>query len=312
MILKTKLMLALACAGILAACAQQTPSVVESRYNMRYSFTDLNDSGVVQVFDDGNRTYLQYRTTVNPDATPSITVPDTHLVMKAHRTGNYWVVDGVFSTFYVVMAGRPALVNNDTAPSVLSIKREAATAATALDRVRKLLFVDATGPMPPSSASDIALGRASSASPGEPHVHLASLDDKAAVPLSVKEQAVVSSVADGIDTGGPTLTVHFSGGSTSLSKAEQVNVAVFALKAKEARSLVVRGFSGFEASSEKAVALASGRAIALRWALLHEGVDPNKTKMLYKSFGGFVGDPKTAEGRAANRRAEAVLNLGDI
>ncbi len=243
--MKTKLMLALACAGILAACAQNTPSVVESRYNMHYSFTDLNDSGVVQVFDDGNRTYLQYRTTVDPDATPSITVPDTHLVMKAHRTGNYWVVDGVFGAFYVVLAGRPALVNNDAIPH---------------------------------------------APPVEPQ------------PVPVKES---------VSSAPPTLTVHFSGGSTSLSTAEQANVAAFALKAKDAQSLVIRGFSGFETPSDKGVALASGRAIALRWALIHEGVDPQRTKMVYKSYGGLVGDPKTAGGSAANRRAEAVvLSLG--
>lgn len=96
--------------------------------------------------------------------------------------------------------------------------------------------------------------------------------------------------------------------SEDYGKADFIPSAEFKEKllqaASQARFIEIRGRtdSNFDNPADRRIA--EQRATRTKRFLISNGIPANKIKISYMSFGGFIADNKTAEGRSLNRRVE--------
>jgi outer membrane protein OmpA-like peptidoglycan-associated protein len=71
--------------------------------------------------------------------------------------------------------------------------------------------------------------------------------------------------------------------------------------------VVIEGHTDSSGSASQNQALSEKRAQSVRQALIEEGVDPRRLTAVGKGQGQPIGDNRTAEGRARNRRVEVIV-----
>ncbi|MDA8094882.1 MAG: TrbG/VirB9 family P-type conjugative transfer protein [Betaproteobacteria bacterium] len=137
---------------LLASCAAQRPqpqklSAVLAHYHFSYRMTDRRAVSLIQVFDDGTRTYLQFK---EPYAAPVITADNTNTPLPYSRQGLFAIVDGVYSSLTVTTVGHRTVVHNDSRGALTPLPAPVA-AVIHRPRVESLPPALVPSPTPPAS-----------------------------------------------------------------------------------------------------------------------------------------------------------------
>ena len=77
--------------------------------------------------------------------------------------------------------------------------------------------------------------------------------------------------------------------------------------ARDADSIVIRGYTDSAVADGANQRVAAGRAASAKRWLVANGIDPARIQTRYKGGGSFLADNNTDSGRALNRRVEVEL-----
>uniref|UniRef100_UPI0039F7045E hypothetical protein n=1 Tax=Sulfuriferula sp. GW6 TaxID=3345112 RepID=UPI0039F7045E len=249
----------------LASCATTTPPATKptptlGRYQFEYTATDRRAVALIQVFDDGTNTYLQFNRLSMPIV---ITANDGAAPLPYTRQGLYLTVPGVYATLKVATRGHETQIANKAKPAgVFTPPASPDAAAVAIPSVPQAAAstAPAAALQPPVTAS------------------------APAVVESRPIRAVASPVLAPEREEGPSMfRVPFTGDSLTVgTKAQTVldSAAPIALSAP-AITLYGRAIKGETEDLAVAQELALRRAWIVMANLVHRGADPDKFRLFY-------------------------------
>lgn len=257
----------------LASCATTTPPVTKptptlGRYQFEYTASDRRAVALIQVFDDGTNTYLQFNQLSMPIL---ITANDGAAPLPYSRQGLYLTVPGVYATLKVATRGHETLIANKAKPAgVLTPPAAPDAAAVAIPSV-------------PQAAASTAPAAVSLPAPAAA-LQLPVTESAPAVVEARPIRAVASPVLAPQREEGPSMfRVPFTGDSLSVgAKAQTVldSAAPMALSAP-AITLYGRAIKGETEDLAVAQELALRRAWIVMANLVHRGADPDKFRLFY-------------------------------
>lgn len=283
-----KTALSLIVVAALAGCATQhapqpaTDSI--GRYVFDYTVSGGKAAQLVQVFDDGTKTYVQFNGFAQ--LKPVIRT-DAGAELPYERSGPYAVVSGVYGRLSVAVAKATAEVVNNRLP---------AASAPA-------------GPVASAPLSDQALPVIAA---GVEAAKLLELKDTHAELSRVKaeleatraklaeEKQRLARLAQG------RFIVRFADNSASV-EIDAPTLEELSDLAAQVKGLTVTGYTDAARLTPGGTRLALRRALAVRKLLQDRGMDPSKIQIRYFGAGRFAADNATPEGKAENRRVEIQL-----
>lgn len=283
-----KAALSLIVVAALAGCATQRapePIATDSigRYVFDYTVTSGKAAHLVQVFDDGAKTYVQFNGLAQ---LKPVIRSDTGAELPYERNGPYAVVAGVYSRLSVAVARATAEVVNNRLPAqsapggpvAAPLSDKALPVIAAGAEAARLLELDQTHAELSRVKAELEATRARLA---EEKQRLARLAEGRYVVRFADNSATVE-----ID--GPTL--------------DELSDLV-----AHVRGLTVTGYTDASRLTPGGSRLALRRALAVRKLLQDHGMDPAKIQVRYFGAGRFAADNDSAEGKAANRRVEILI-----
>jgi outer membrane protein OmpA-like peptidoglycan-associated protein len=264
----------LAAGAVVTACvnAPVHPSAALPGYSFDYAVQNREPTGLIQVFDDGRRTYLQFSDWTG--GSPSILDAQGD-VIPFERAGAYAVIAGRHDRLLVNVRGAQTVVN---AGSIVYGRGIAAAAVT---------------PAAPAAA-DI---QAKEAEVGNLRVRVAALE----VGLA-QARATLLAFAD-------NLVIHFGNNSARISVGHDTLQAI-AEVVRGQDAIVVTGYTDATYPDAAGEDLARRRAQNVRRALVNEGIPKKTVNITYHAAGMFAVENGSREGKALNRRVEIIANKG--
>ena len=263
--------LVVAAGGFAASCVHSPAPLQESPpgYTFDYRLGNRERAGLIQVFDDGSKTYLQFADWSHGN--PTIRDADGTEV-PWRRTGGYAVVEGRHEHLTVDALGAQAFISG---PGV-------ASSVTSL-----------AGAVAPMTADDPTAAQAKVAELEALRARISTLEAQIA-----EARAAVLATGD-------TLVIHFANNSARLTIDPEAMHAIAEIIG-ERDAIVVTGFTDATYSDAAGAKLARQRAFTVRDALMAEGVPATHVNVAYHAAGLFAVDNGSATGKALNRRAEIV------
>jgi outer membrane protein OmpA-like peptidoglycan-associated protein len=243
-------------------------NVVPPGYSFSYTLQDREATGLIQVFDDGQKTYLQFSDWSR--GSPSI-FDGNGTSLSYVRSGTYAVIAGRHERLLVNAEGAQSIAVVDSAEnhSPGSVAVKASTTATIDDLHGSAQEVDSL------------------------RTHVASLEEQLA-----EARAALQSYAD-------RLVIHFANNSARVN-VDPDTMRTISDVVREKDAILVAGYTDATYSDAAGEALARRRAQNVRKALVAEGIPAEHVAVTYHAAGSFAADNHSAEGRALNRRAEIV------
>lgn len=94
-----------------ASCQTSTKheSTTLGSYNFNYKISNRENVGLVQVFDDKSKTYLQFIPTIEVD--PRVSNNETLSPLEIYKEGSYYLVHGVYNHLLVAMYDQVSVVD---------------------------------------------------------------------------------------------------------------------------------------------------------------------------------------------------------
>ncbi len=281
-----KTALSLIVVAALAGCAtQRAPEPVATdslgRYVFDYTVNGGKAAHLVQVFDDGSKTYVQFNGLAQ--LKPVIRT-EAGNDLPYERSGPYAVITGVYSRLSVVVARSTAEVVNNRQPASAAptgpvgaapVSVEALPVITAGVKAARLLELDKTHAELARLRSELEATRAQLA----------------------EEKRRLARLAQG------RYVVRFADNSAAV-EIDAPTLEELSDLAAHVQGFTVTGFTDAAQLTPGGSRLALRRALAVRKLLQDRGMDPAKIQIRYFGAGRFAGDNSTPEGKAANRRVE--------
>lgn len=304
-------------------------------HNFAYAVDHRETVNLVQAFDDGSSTYLQFNEPplapidirqVSDDTTLSYTVDE-----------RYVRVEGVYDSLLVTVAGQSTRVINQAvmaAPDVSAAGTSAAAAVESIDQARSETMNAVIAPqsaLPPvlhlSSSDSVSLKglRLKVVPVGVPehlqtmHANLRVAALKREISTLEENVRLLSSQLEGAERAGrnSSLYMHNVGGSPRVvlkfadnSYETQVDEPLLDPLGKAARAanrIYLHGHTDAYVASETGTELAIRRAVEVRRLLISLNVEPERIRLFHRGAGDFVANNSTPEGKALNRRVEIEL-----
>jgi outer membrane protein OmpA-like peptidoglycan-associated protein len=287
--------------AVLSACASvtnrgDTQSMVLYGHHFGYSLENRESVQLIQVFDDGVKTYFQFRG--SPPEGLTIHIDSEGKGCPFELSGSFVVIEGVHARLVVTVGQNSTLVRNEESPPTVSVGTTSAAQF-------------AVGPPISSSpavmpATGVSVPRVTPKLPQD----TGSLQAKMDVLQERLEQAhragrgamLVLKSTNGV----LRLVIRFEDNSSAVHIDEGVINALSAA-AKAARRIHLHGRTDSLVESEAATALVIARAAAVKKLFISLGVAADRIRLFYHSAGDFAEDNSTEEGRAANQRVEIQM-----
>jgi flagellar motor protein MotB len=264
-------------------------------HNFSYSTEDREKVGLVQAFDDGKNTFLQFRDTPPPNVeirrdTETEKIPFT-------PEDRYLVLNGVYDRLRITSADNYATVLNQT----ISVNPPT---VEDLDAAPRLTRAPAVG-IPESLQTMNAKLRVASLIPEN-----ATLEDRVRALVEQIEELHSSEQAAHLYVrsvrGSPRLVVKFEDGSAEV-QVDETLLEKLGQAARAASRIYLHGHTDAYVASEAGTDLAVLRAVQVRQLLIALRADPQRIRMFYRGAGDFSANNSTMEGKALNRRVEIEL-----
>jgi outer membrane protein OmpA-like peptidoglycan-associated protein len=314
-----KVVLTLAVAPV-GACvtprAQQEPHLPPG-HNFSYSTEDREIVSLVQAFDDGTNTFLQFRETPAPDIQVRRDIGEETIAYAPED--RYLVIHGVYDRLRITAADNSATVINETvsaAParvnsmidSTVPVQNSSweANPITAGDVtiIPRLIRAPAVG-IPESLQTMNAKLRVVGLTQ-----EIASLEDRIRALVEQIEELHLTERGTHVyvrSVGGfPRLVVKFDDHSTEAQVDDAILVNL-GQAARAANRIYLHGHTDAFVASEAGTELAIQRAVEVRRLLISLKTEPQRIRMFYRGAGDFVANNSTSEGKALNRRVEIEL-----
>jgi outer membrane protein OmpA-like peptidoglycan-associated protein len=280
--------LSLIVVAALAGCAtQRAPEPATDnigRYVFDYTVTGGKAVQLVQVFDDGTKTYVQFNGFAQ--LKPVIRT-DTGAELSYERSGPYAVLTGVYGRLSVLVARASADVVNNRLPPAASPAGPAASSPLS----DKALPVIAAG-VEAAKLLDLK----------DTHAELSRVkaELEATRAKLAEEKQRLARLAEG------RFIVRFADNSASV-EIDGPTLEELSDLANQVQGLTVTGYTDAARLTPGGTRLALRRALAVRKLLQERGMDPAKIQIRYFGAGRFAADNGTPEGKAENRRVEIHL-----
>jgi outer membrane protein OmpA-like peptidoglycan-associated protein len=319
-------------AAPVGACIATDPALepaVPSGHDFHYSIVDQDRIHLVQAFDDGSHTYLQFDEM--PPSTTEIRDTTKGTAIRYTVESHYLVAPGVYPVLRVRVGDQSATVTNDNrrvdAPAMLGTipanevgqpeEYATMTSHAAVDPV-------ARAPMPPSSVAEpttpfraVPVGVPESLQTMSPTLRVATLKQEIAT-LEERVRFLSEELEEAHRTGrGSTLYIRDIAGSPRIAikfgdNSATVHVDDALLGAlgntvRAANRIYLHGHTDAFVASDAGTQLAIRRAVEVRSLLISLNVEPQRMRMFYRGAGNFVANNSTADGKALNRRVEIEL-----
>jgi outer membrane protein OmpA-like peptidoglycan-associated protein len=239
-------------------------------YSFEYTLKDRQATGLIQVFDDGQKTYLQF-TDWSHEA-PTI-IDGNNTPLSFERSGPYAVVTGRHASLIVNVQGAESAVYASSSGHDVKPRIDAAPAATATvdDVQQKEAEIDAA------------------------RTRIAALEQQLAEARTMLLPYVGRAV------------IRFENNSARIT-VDRETVRAIAEVMRERAPILVAGYTDATYPDAAGETLARRRAQRVQEALVAEGVPASHIDIAYHSAGWFAVDNHTPAGRALNRRVEIMPN----
>jgi len=239
-------------------------------YSFDYKLQNREATGLIQVFDDGQKTYLQFADWNH--GSPSIM--DSHkMPLSFERSGAYAVVAGRHRSLIVSARGAESVANASSL--TLDSSETRATVAPATPTVDEVQHKQAE--------VDTLRGR---------------IDDLQQQLAAAR--AALLSYAD-------MLVIHFANNSAKLN-LDHETVQAMAEVVREQDVILITGYTDATYPDAAGEFLARRRAQNVQRALLAEGIPAAGVDVIYHAAGLFAVDNHSPEGKALNRRVEITTD----
>lgn len=283
-----KTALSLIVVAALAGCAtQRAPEPVATdsigRYVFDYTVTGGKAAHLVQVFDDGAKTYVQFN---GLSQLKPVIRTDTGAELPYERSGPYAIVSGVYSRLTVAVARASADVVNN---------RQAVAPAPAGQAVPPL-----TDKALPVIAAGAEAARLLELNDTHAELSRVKAELEATRAKLAEEKRRLARMAEA------RYVVRFADNSASL-EIDGPTLEDLSDLAAHVQGLTVTGYTDASHLTPGGSRLALRRALAVRKLLQERGMDPTKIQVRYFGAGRFAEDNATPEGKAANRRVEIQI-----
>jgi outer membrane protein OmpA-like peptidoglycan-associated protein len=324
-------------AAPLGACWTMHPNTepaLPAGHHFSYNVTTDESHQIVQAFDDGSATYLQFDDTL---AEPIEIRPSTTNVLLAYTIQpHYVVIPGIYGGLRVSSGNHSSLVTNQDRPPESASRSPGDVACNAASGVtypagpsptRAPLAVNDKSPavdyLSSPRAEIPALVQAASVGVPEtlqtmnstlrvatPNREIAQLEERVRFLTEELEEAHRAGGGSMLylrKFGGlPRIAVKFDDNSAEV-KIEEALLGALGNTVRAANRLYLHGHTDAFVASEAGTELAIRRAVAVRNVLVSLDVEPERIRLFYRGAGNFVVNNSTREGKALNRRVEIEL-----
>jgi len=284
--------------GLAACVALNSPRTTEAptpmpldHHNFNYALVRRESVQLIQAFDDGKQTYLQFtRAPLGRDQAVLVENSENQTALAYHCDGPYLVLPGVYAQLTISIGAKSAQVANLTAQSApVAAVQDVATPS-----------MPAVGPTSTQTAintNPVALQEDA-------------LQQRVGALVSAIEKVGRTDRAGAIvvrsDEGAFSVVIRFEDNS-SVVELDGELLRALGEAAQAANRVVLRGRTDATISTPTAGQLALRRALTVKEILVAEGVNPGRVRVFYRAAGDFEADDRLPEGRAANRRVEIEL-----
>jgi outer membrane protein OmpA-like peptidoglycan-associated protein len=304
-------------------------------HNFSYAVSDRENVNLIQAFDDGSTTYLQFKEFL--PASVDIRKESDGQSLAYTVDQHYAKVQGVYGTLRVSVAGRSTSVINQAAPAASSVSAanpERTGLTASIDQTRSETMSAVIAPesvaLPPtrlesSESLGIEARRSPAVAVGVPehlqtmHASLrvaalkqeiSTLEDRVRIlsaELEEAQRAGRETVLYMRNVGGsPRVAVKFADNSSEVQIDDQL-LDPLGIAARAANRIYLHGHTDAYVASKTGTELAIRRAVEVRRLLTSLNVDPERIRLFYRGAGNFVANNSTPEGKALNRRVEIEL-----
>lgn len=309
---------------------------VPAGHNFSYLVPNRENVDVIQAFDDGANTYLQFRDIPSAPIDIRQVSNDEHVSYTAQE--RYVIVSGVHNTLLVTVAGASTTIINQAPPS-----NPKAAAEPNPTESEPLSRSDQTRPTPMSlnlasesfrvmednRSTPWQIGtdarRARAAAVGVPeslqtmnaNLRVTALKQEIST-LEEKIRVLSAELEEAHRAGsGASLYIRNVGGSPRVvlkfdDNRYEVQVDDSLLEplggaARAANRIYLHGHTDAYVASDAGTELAIRRAVEVRRLLISLHVEPERIRLFYRGAGNFVANNSTPAGKALNRRVEIEL-----
>ena len=277
----------------LAACVAPTTREASplaiNHHNFEYTVVDREGVQLVQAFDDGSKTYLQF---THAPAEPVVIASDADGKALAYLgDGPYLVVPGVYERLALSVGAHSTVITNDSAVARAS---RAAGSVTPVALAAPAAQDDKTR----STELEVQIG-----------VLQARIRELQAALDEAHASGRAASVFIGTDGSSPRVVIRFANHS-SVVQLDSDLLQALGNSAMAAKRIYLHGRTDSFTLTASAAELAVRRAVAVKQLLVVQGVAPENIRIFYRGAGGFAADNATREGKAANRRVEIQMIKG--
>lgn len=304
-------------------------------HNFSYAVSDRENVNLIQAFDDGSTTYLQFKET--PPASVDIRQEPGDKPLVVTLDQRYAKVPGVYPTLRVSVGGHIATVINQAAPAasnVSAVRTPPADLTTLIEQPRSETMSAVIAPeslalaqarLSSSESLGIEARRSQTAAVGVPehlqtmHASLrvaalkqeiSTLEDNVRLLSAELEEAQRAGREIGLymrNVGGSSrVVVKFDDNSPEVQIDDHL-LDPLGMAARAANRIYLHGHTDAYVASETGTALAISRAVEVRRLLISLNVEPERIRLFYRGAGNFVANNSTPEGKALNRRVEIEL-----
>ena len=292
------------------ACVTRThdaPPNVPNGYNFAYVAPQGAEVGLVQAFDDGGHTYLQF-SGVPRDL--SIRSGGTMSPLHYRIESPYVTLDGVYPDLVVTRETHSTTILNESADRTAPMA--SSTPYPSID----------PSPAVAAAVADPAVADRSLASVGIPesiqtmhsNLRVAELNREITQLReridALQDQLEQARTADSGNTVyfrsigfAPRLVLQFDDNSANAHLSDDLLIPLGAA-ARAANRIYVHGHTDAYVASDAGTDLAIKRAVAVRQLLLSQEVSAARIRLFYRGAGSFIANNATPEGKAMNRRVE--------
>lgn len=269
-------------APIIAGAGWFSPSVEKSQidgFDFNYQISDAESIGLIQVFDDGDRTYFQFKNPERLKKTPTVFVTRNgrRELAKLEAKSPYLIVSGVGEKFYVQYEKQASMIEH------IGPREE----------------TEKVAPKPMDGKKSARMQTAQAARAAEP------------TPIDKAEKTPEKTIGRLVH--GTIVNIPFFENSVTLSKKTQDDLATRAQKIDGAMQIVVRG----RPSASGDATTANTRALAIKEFLVGNGIDPGRIEVMAddkskpgKTEGFYLSELVLIEKESSNLGGRAVPVAG--
>jgi len=300
-------------------------------HNFFYRVPLREEVNLIQAFDDGTTTYLQFEEM--PAAGVKIRRLPENADIPYTVEGHYLKVAGVYDALRISVAGHSSSVINEAPASTpaaltLTADRPKSSEPTEVNPMSAVVTskVGLAGSVPSPEGASVAEARRVDAPPvGVPetlqtmHANLkvAAIKQEVAT-LEDRVRALAAELDEAHQRGGgASLFLREVGGATRAvltfeDESSEVQVDerlldALANAAGAANRIYLHGHTDAYVASQRGAELAIRRAVEVRKALVSRSVEPGRIRLFYRGAGNFLANNSTPEGKALNRRVEIEM-----